>query len=142
MEGAQSLFGAAFKEAFVNVGFSQRWLRQEVGVMRFDGDRRSELRFDPGNEPGKGSPPGIGVVLAREQVGQFVTQGHELLARRMEHNAAGFMKGFAQEKGAVSPIFPRVREIIRVVVQADRLLSEGFAEPLDPGLQFLEGAQL
>ena len=59
------------------------------GFKDLEGGLESEPRLDPGNEGCKGPGPGLGVILAREEVGQFVTQGHELVARGMEHDYGG-----------------------------------------------------
>jgi hypothetical protein len=80
------------------------------------------------------------VILTREEVGQFMTQRHELVARGMEHDATGFVEGFAQETSDAVPVLPGIGQVIRVSAEVDRFLAEGPAEPLRPGFQFLEGA--
>ena len=47
-----------------------------------------EPGLDPGDERRTGPGPVFGVVLAGEEVGQLVTQGHELMPGRMQHDFA------------------------------------------------------
>jgi len=56
------------------------------GFKDLEGGLESEPRLDPGNEGCKSPGPGLGVVLAGKKMGQFVTQGHKLPARGMEHD--------------------------------------------------------
>ena len=79
------------------------------------------------------------MVLAREEMGQFVAQGHELVARRMKHDTARFVEGLGQEKGGAVPVFVRIGQVIRIMPEMDRLLAESPADPLSPGFQFREG---
>jgi len=79
------------------------------------------------------------VGLIGEKVRQFMAQGHQAVARRVEHNFPLIMVGFCQEKGGAVPIFSRIGQVFRVAPEVNRLLAEGPAEPLAPGLQVLEG---
>jgi len=80
------------------------------------------------------------VILAREEVRQFMTQRYELVARGIEHDAMRFVEGLAQEKSGAVPVLPGIGQVIRISAEMDRFLAEGQAEPLRPGFQFLEGA--
>lgn len=100
----------------------------------------SKPHFDPGHQGCEVSGPGLGVILAREEVGQFMAQRHDLVARGMEHDAARFVEGLAQEKSGAVPVLPGIGQVIRISAEVDRLLAEGPAKPLRPGFQFREGA--
>jgi len=54
------------------------------------------------------------MILACEEMGQFMAQGHEAVARRMKHDLPGTVAGFGQEKGSAVPIFGGIGQIIRI----------------------------
>jgi hypothetical protein len=94
--------------------------------------------FDPGNQVCKSPGPHLGVVLTREEMGQFVAQGHKALARWIDHDTARFVEGFSQEKGGSIPVFFGVGQVIRVMPKMNRFLVKSPAEPLGPGFQVQE----
>jgi len=71
-------------------------------------------------------------------MGQFMAQGFKTVAWGIEHNAAGFVVGFSQEKGGAVPVFTGVGQIIRIVLEAHRLLVKSPAKAPGPGFQVRE----
>lgn len=82
------------------------------------------------------------MVLAREEMGQFMAEGRETVARRMEHDAPGAVAGLGQEKGGAVPIFGGIGQISRIALEMDRLLLEGGTDFLSPGFQLRKRARL
>jgi hypothetical protein len=108
-------------------------------VVLVRGTKTLEPCLDPGDERGISPGPGLGVILTRKEVRQFMTEGYELVPRGMEHDAAWFVEGLAQEKGGAVPIFLGVGQVGRVAAQVDRLLAKGPAETLRPDFQLRKG---
>jgi hypothetical protein len=98
--------------------------------------------LDPGHERGKGPGPVLIVVLAGEEVGQFVAQTQELVSRRVQQDGAGPMEGFGQDEGGAVPVFIRIGKVLRVPPEMNRPLAEAPANLLSPSFQLRKAAFL
>ena len=82
------------------------------------------------------------MVLACEEMGQFMAESRKTVARGMEHDVPGAVAGLGQEKGVPVPVFSGIGQISRIVLEMDRLLVEGNTNFLRPGFQLRERARL